>query len=91
MYINILISPTAEDEDHSMNTSVPLIFTPGSVDGAEMCIPLTAVADLLVENEEEFTVKLNLVTTGPSLNLGNRVSPVTIIDGEGIHEPFMTI
>ena len=68
-----------------MNSTVPLTFSPGSADGTEVCTPLTAFADLLVESEEEFSVSLALVTPGSSLRLGNTTATaITLTDGDGM-------
>ena len=61
-----------------------LTFGLGSTDGADMCTSLTANADYLVEYEEDFALMLNLETAGASLSLGNGVTTITIIDGDGM-------
>jgi hypothetical protein len=63
---------------------MPLTFAPGSADGAEMCAPLYAIADNMVEPEENFTVLLTLSTSGESLSLGNSVTTVTVNSSEGV-------
>lgn len=62
---------------------MPITFPNGSADGAEICTPLTAYADNLVECEEDFGVILTLLTSAPSLSLGNNLITVTLIDGDG--------
>lgn len=74
----------ATDGDFS-SLSVPLIFTPGSADGAEMCVSVTASFDDLVEAEEHFAVTLALVTpAGTGLSLGNTKTVVTITNSDGM-------
>lgn len=66
--------------------SVPLTFAPGSADGAEMCAPITANVDNLVEPEEHFTVTLTSVTTSSvsGLKLGNTQTVVAVSDSDGM-------
>lgn len=63
---------------------MPLTFAPNSVNGEEMCAPVTANADNEVECEEDFSVKLDLFTPGNNLNLANDVTEITIVDTNGI-------
>ena len=49
-----------------------------------MCVPLTAVADNLVECDEDFTVILDLISSGTSLSLGNNSTAVTLSDSDGM-------
>lgn len=77
-------SIAATADDYSLNSSVPLTFLPGSVDGTEVCTSLTALADQLVECEEDFFVSLALVTQGSSISLGNTATNVTLTDGDGM-------
>jgi hypothetical protein len=74
----------ASTDDYSVNSSVPITFLPGSADRAEVCTPLTAFVDELVECEEDFSVLLALETPCSSLSLGNTVTAVTLVDGDGM-------
>jgi hypothetical protein len=75
-------SATAGDGDFS-SLSTSLTFAPGSSDGALMCPSIAIVPDTVIEDEEDFSVTLSLVTTGASLSLGNNVTAVTHIDDDG--------
>lgn len=61
----------------------------GSVDGVEKCAYINATADDLVECEEEFMVVLAQLTHGESINLGNNITAVTLIDGDGMLQTFL--
>ena len=58
-------------------------FPSSSANGTEKCVSITVNSDNLVESQEEFTVSLDLVTTGTNLHLSIDTSTVTLIDGEG--------
>lgn len=75
----------ATSGDFSTLSSVPLTFSPQSVNGEQICVNLTAVVDNLVECEENFTVILDLMTSNEILRLGNAVVTVTITDVDGIN------
>lgn len=61
-----------------------LTFGPGSTNGAELCAPVTADSDNLVESDEDFRVVLTMVTpTGTSFHLGNTGTVVTLTDSDG--------
>lgn len=69
-----------DDGDFSLD-SMPLTFTPGSVEGAEFCVSPTVYSDNLVEPEEVFVIILNLVSSKESFfSLGNVEAAVYIID-----------
>ena len=55
---------------------MPLTFTPGSTDGTEMCV---MVSILKVISEQNITATLELMTAGDSLNLGNNVTNISIM------------
>lgn len=82
---NVYVPPAATDNDISLNSSVSLTFLPGSDDGAEVCTPIIATADQLVECEEDFSVTFCLTTVGSSLSMGNSVTAVTLIDSDGMY------
>ena len=63
---------------------VYLAFLPGSTDQVEKCTHINATADDLIECDEEFKVVLALSTPGVSLSLGNNITAVTLIDGDGM-------
>ena len=63
---------------------VPLTFSSGLTDQVEKCAQINATADNLIECDEEFKVVLALSTPGVSLGLGNNVTAVTLIDGDGM-------
>ena len=71
-------------DDFSPLSSVPLTFSKGSANGAKACTPLTAVADNLVECGEDFTVILELISSGTSIRLGNNSTAVSLIDSDGM-------
>ena len=63
--------------------SLPLSFSSGSGDGAQVCALVDIFSDNLVEGEEDFAVTLSLVTSTASLSLGNKVTVVTLTDDSG--------
>lgn len=71
-------------DDYSPLSSVSLTFSAGSIDGVEKCITVNAASDDLVECDEEFKVVLALSTPGISLALGNNITAVKLIDGDGM-------
>lgn len=76
----------ASVDDYSLlNTSVLLTFSPGFSDGMQACTPITTNADLLVECEEDFSVTMTLVTQCPSIQLGNDMISVTLLDSNGTY------
>lgn len=77
---------TANSSDFSTLSSMPLTFSPLSVNGAEECTNLTAVSDSLVESEESFTIILEFVTSDEILRLGNAITMVTITDIDGVYD-----
>lgn len=77
-----MYAATIGDEDFSQ-FSLSLTFIPGSGSGALMCPSLTVLADDVIEGEENFTVRLDLVTSGASLRMGNSALSVTLTDDDG--------
>lgn len=63
---------------------MPLTFVPGSGNGTELCAPIITNPDDLIECDENFTVILALTTLGTSINVGNNISVITLLDIEGI-------
>jgi hypothetical protein len=49
-----------------------------------MCVFLSASADNLVEGDENFSLILNLMTSGTSLSLGNNVTVIAVTDTDGM-------
>jgi hypothetical protein len=49
-----------------------------------MCVLLNASADNLVEGDEDFTLVLDLITSGTNLSLGNNVTVFTVTDIDGM-------
>lgn len=64
---------------------MPLTFPIGSAYGAKVCVPLTAVADNLVECDEDFMVVLDLLSSGTSISLGNNSTAVKLVDSDGMY------
>ena len=62
-----------------------LTFSPGSGDGALVCSSIYIYPDNRIEQDEDFTVALALVTTVESLILGNNATVITIIDDDGMY------
>lgn len=63
---------------------MPLTFAPGSANGSQMCSPVAANTDDLVEHEEYFTIELALVPpAGSSLRLGTAETTLTLQDSDG--------
>jgi hypothetical protein len=75
---------TATAGDFAPISEVSLTFSPGSGNGAEVCISVTTNADDAVENEEDFTVTLGISNSGSSFTLGNAATTITIIDADGM-------
>lgn len=73
---------TVGDEDFSQ-LSLSVTFIRGSGSGALMCPSLTVLADDMIEGEENFTVRLALVSSGASLRIGNSTLLVTLTDDDG--------
>ena len=72
-----LFSESAIIKDGDLESlSASLTFAAGSSDGAEMCAHVTALSEQKVENEENITVTLDLVTSGDSLTVGNNVTNI---------------
>lgn len=61
-----------------------LTFSPGSGDGALMCSDVSILPDNRIEQDEDFTVSLALVTEEESLSLGNNATTITILDDDGM-------
>ena len=68
------------------STSTPVTFPIGSADSAEKCVSVTVNPDNLVESAEEFSLVLSLTDSGASLNLGDHMSTVTLIDSDGVYQ-----
>lgn len=51
-----------------------------------MCTPISILPDNRIEQEEDFTVALALVTAIDSLGLGNNATAVTITDDDGTYK-----
>jgi hypothetical protein len=77
-----MIAATIGNGDY-FSLSIPLTFAPGSANGAEICAPVNARIDNLVEEEENFTVVLTLSTAGESLSLGNNVTTIILNSSDG--------
>lgn len=84
--ITLVTIATSASGDYDL-LSTQLTFPNGSEDGAEMCASVAVNSDNLVEFEEDFTIALSLVTFGTSLNIGNNLSAVTLIDNDGMLWP----
>lgn len=78
---NNLIASAGDGDFRSLSKS--LTFAPGSGDGALMCSSISILSDNITEFEEDFIVKLALVTAGENLSLGNNITAVTHIDDDG--------
>ena len=82
----LLFQATDVEGDYSL-LNVPLTFSPGSADGAELCVPVLAEADNLVEFEEYFVLNLTFLPLSlesqNSLSLGNTATTIHISSNEG--------
>lgn len=85
-----VVTATSGSGDYE-SFSLPVTFPLGSADGAEMCASVAVNSDNLVEFEENFTVKLALVTAGASLGLGSNTSTITLTDSDGMKYGFFNI
>lgn len=64
--------------------NMPLQFISGSGNGAQMCANVTVIPDNLVECDEEFTLRLTLLTNKESLSLQNNFTSVVLLDSDGM-------
>ena len=79
----VLIVAASGSGDYGL-LSTWITFPNGSTDGAENCTSVTVYPDKLVELEENFTVVIDLITTGANLNVGNNISSITLLDDDGV-------
>lgn len=77
--------------DFTPISTVPLVFSSGSVDQVEECTYINTTDDDLIECDEEFQVVLSLATPGISLNLGNNITTVTLIDEDGMFPASLSL
>ena len=74
------IAATSEGDYNFL--SMPLTFSFGSADGSLVCANITVLSDNMVESEEDFTVRLSLLTIGKNLFIGNNATAVTLTDSD---------
>ena len=78
------VSDSAVDGDFN-SLSMLVSFMPGSSNGSMVCVNVTVLEDMMVEREGNFTVELTLNTVGESLDLGNSLTRVILVDSDGNH------
>ena len=78
-----LIAATVDDNDFG-SVSIFRTFSPGSGDGALMCLPVTVFPDTEAEGDEKFNIALQVVTAGESLYTGNSHTSIILTDDDGI-------
>ena len=57
-------------------------FNSGSQDGSTLCVDITFVDDVVLENSQRFT--LHLTTVDDSVKIGTNTTVITIIDDDGV-------
>ena len=77
------MTATVADGDFEM-LSMNLTFASGSGDGALMCSSIVVLSDIKAEGDESFSIKLNLLTAGSSIGLGNHETAVILTDDDGM-------
>ena len=60
------------------------MFGMTSESGEMVCVMVPILEDSLVECEEQFTVRLSLVTEADEVSIGQATTEVTIADNDGI-------
>ena len=81
--MTLYISASAVADKDYITVSVDVSFAEGSMDGNTLCINVSIIDDMALEEDETFNVSMT-VTAGDA-TVGNTATVVTIIDDDGLY------
>ena len=75
----------ATDRSDYLGVSMDLVFTAGTSNGTMQCLDVAIYGDSLFEGDKTFTVTLTLNNPRNTVELGNNMTTITILDNDGMY------